>query len=123
MLKKTDGFSLVELLIAIVALIIGLLLIFELIVSQKKSFKVEHELIKMTQNIRASVDILLREFRMAGYKTLEADFLNSLQDWISSEYLPTSLRHALSLTKLTAAILPLPWTPTARGFQGAQNSG
>ncbi len=90
MLKKTDGFSLVELLIAIVVLIVGLLVIFEVIVSQKKFFKVEHELIKMTQNTRASVDILLREFRMAGYKTLEADFLNSLQDWISSEYLPTS---------------------------------
>jgi len=83
MLKKTDGFSLVELLMATVILIIALLVIFKMIISQKKSFKLEYELSKMSQNTRASLDILLREFRMGGYQTLEAGFLNSLQDWIS----------------------------------------
>ena len=77
MLKQTEGFSLVELLITAVILIIALLFIFEVVVSQKKSVKAEYELIKMAQNTRASVDILLRELRMAGYKTLEADFVNS----------------------------------------------
>ena len=90
MFYKKEGFTFVELMITMVIFILTLLFAFKAIVSQKKTLSVEQELTEMSQNTRASVDILLREFRMAGYKTLEADFLNALSDWISSEYLPTS---------------------------------
>ncbi|MBN1756437.1 prepilin-type N-terminal cleavage/methylation domain-containing protein, partial [bacterium] len=90
MFCKKEGFTFIELMITMVIFILTLLFAFKAIVSQKKTLTVEQKLTEMSQTARASLDILLREFRMAGYKTLEADFLNSLSDWISSEYLPTS---------------------------------
>ena len=85
---KPNGFSFIELMIAMAILCITTLAAFGVMISQKKSFKVEEELTEMSQNTRVSLDILIRELRMSGYKVLEEQFLDSLSDWISSEYLP-----------------------------------
>ncbi|MEW6381028.1 MAG: Ig-like domain-containing protein [bacterium] len=83
------GFTMVELLIATAILLLALSAAFGMMLSQKKAYKDENELIEMSQGTRASVDILLRDLRHAGYKVLESDYLGSLSDWVSSEYLPT----------------------------------
>ena len=83
------GFTLVELMLAAAVLLIALSAAFGMMISQRKAFKEENELIEMAQGSRASVDILLRELRHAGYKVLEQDFLGALSNWVPTEYLPT----------------------------------
>ncbi|MEW5800823.1 MAG: Ig-like domain-containing protein [bacterium] len=85
-----SGFSFVELMVSMGIFLIVLLAAFEVITSQKDTFKQEQAMIETSQSSRASLDILLRELRTSGYKVLEADFLGSLSRWISSGYLPTS---------------------------------
>ena len=87
---KPNGFSFIELMIAMAILCITTLAAFGVMISQKKSFKEEAALTEMSQNTRVSLDILIRELRMSGYKALEEQFLGSLSDWISSEYLPAT---------------------------------
>ena len=87
---KMNGFSFVELMIAMAILCIILLIAFGVMITQRKAFKAESEVMDMSQNTRASLDILLRDLRMSGYKALEEQFLHSLSGWISTEYLPSS---------------------------------
>lgn len=88
---KSNGFSFVELMIAMSILCIITLAAFGVMISQRKSFKEEEALTEMSQNTRVSLDILIRELRMSGYKSLEEQFLDSLSDWISSGYLPADV--------------------------------
>ncbi|MCL6582922.1 MAG: prepilin-type N-terminal cleavage/methylation domain-containing protein [bacterium] len=83
------GFTLVELMISMSIFLLALITVFEVITSQKKTFKEEQEVIWSTQNARASQDILLRELRSSGYKVLEPEFLNYLSTWVPADYLPT----------------------------------
>ena len=85
---EADGFTLVEVMITVAVLLLALSTAFGVMITQRKSYKAGNELIDMSQNTRASLDILLRDLRMSGYKALEADFLGSLSNWVSSEYLP-----------------------------------
>lgn len=101
---ENQGFSFIELMISMTILCIALLISLGVIVSNKKTFKAENEVMAMTQNSRASLDILLRELRMAGYKVLEDQFLGSLPNWVSSEYLP-SVPATIDLTQENSAII------------------
>ena len=87
--NEKKGFSMIELLIGLIIFCFTLLAVFGMIISQNKAFKAEDETMYMAQNMRISLDILLRELRMSGYKALEDQFLGFLEDWISPEYLPT----------------------------------
>lgn len=89
-LLKSNGFTFVEMLTCMAILVITLLVAFQIIVSQKEAFKAEEKLVEMAQNSRASLDILLRDLRLSGFKALEEDFLNSLSGWIHQDYLPSS---------------------------------
>jgi len=65
--KKSDGFSIVEMLIAVaIGLIVlaGLVVVF---VSQKKAYDVQAQVTEMHQNARAALDMISRDVAGAGY--------------------------------------------------------
>jgi type IV pilus assembly protein PilW len=72
--NKENGFTLVELLIAIA---IGLLVLGVLVstfIIQRKTYDVQEQLAEMVQNARAAMDIITREAQMAGFNPSGAAF-------------------------------------------------
>ena len=64
---QNRGFSLVELLIALFISSIMATVIFNLFIAQNKSFSIQDQVTEMQQNIRASLNMMVKEIRMAGY--------------------------------------------------------
>lgn len=66
-LPKSTGFTLVELLIALVigSLVIGA--VYSSLQSQHASYLAQDQVVEMQQNLRAAMNIMAREIRMAGY--------------------------------------------------------
>jgi type IV pilus assembly protein PilW len=64
---NTQGFTLVELLVAMVVSLLALGAIYSTFLSQFKSYQVQEEVAAMQQNIRAAMYHMQREIRMAGY--------------------------------------------------------
>lgn len=69
-----DGFTLVELLAAI--LISGIVLagIYSVFISQQKAFSIQDRIAEMNQNSRSAMDLMTRQIRLAGYKPATASF-------------------------------------------------
>lgn len=65
--RATAGFTLVELMIALFLGSILTMLIFTAFRSQEKSYETQEETIDMQQNMRAALEIMSTELRMAGY--------------------------------------------------------
>ena len=65
--SNRKGFTLVELLIAMAISGIVAGAIFTAFLSQQKSYLIQDQVAGMQQNIRAAMDIVVREIRMAGY--------------------------------------------------------
>jgi prepilin-type N-terminal cleavage/methylation domain-containing protein len=61
------GFSLVEVMAALVILSIALTAVFATFISQQKSFTVQNRVAEMQQNLRQAVEYTSRDIRMAGY--------------------------------------------------------
>jgi len=61
------GFTLIELLIAMAITGIVAGAIFTAFQSQQKSYLIQDQVTEMQQNLRAAMDIMVREIRMAGY--------------------------------------------------------
>ena len=61
-----DGFSLIELLVAVALSVIIMAAIYSTYYSQQKSFIVQEQLAAMQQNLRAAMFYMEREIRMAG---------------------------------------------------------
>jgi type IV pilus assembly protein PilW len=61
------GFTLAELLIGLFVSAIVMTSIFSAYYSQNKSYAVQEQVAAMVQNLRAAMDIMIREIRMAGY--------------------------------------------------------
>jgi len=70
-----DGFSLIELIVAIAISGIVLAAISTTFVSQSQSFEIQEQLVEMHQNARAAMDIMTREIRMAGYSPTGASIV------------------------------------------------
>lgn len=72
--SRNAGFTLVELLA--VMLISGFVLaaIYTIFISQDRAFRAQEQVAEMDQNIRAAMDLMTREVRLAGYKTSTATF-------------------------------------------------
>ena len=66
---KPNGFSMVELLLAIVTSLVFLGGIYSVFQSQQVAFSSQEQINEMNQNIRAVMDLMTREVRLAGYKT------------------------------------------------------
>jgi type IV pilus assembly protein PilW len=63
---NTQGFTMVELLVAMVVSLLALGAIYSTFLSQFKSYQVQEEVAAMQQNIRAAMYHMQREIRMAG---------------------------------------------------------
>lgn len=76
-----NGFTLIELLIAMAITGIVSAAIFTAFQSQQKSYLTQDNVVEMQQNLRAAMDIMVREIRMAGYdplQTANAGFVDNL---------------------------------------------
>jgi len=61
------GFSLVEVMSALVILAIALTAVFATFISQQQSFTVQSRVAEMQQNLRQAVEYMSRDIRLAGY--------------------------------------------------------
>ena len=64
---NTQGFTLVELLVAMAVSLLAIGAIYSTFLSQFKSYQIQEEIAAMQQNIRAAMYHMQREIRMAGY--------------------------------------------------------
>lgn len=75
LLKKNEqGFSLVELLIVVGISGILLIAVYNTFISQRKAITAQELITEMHQNVRAALDMMVREIRMAGYDPTGAGF-------------------------------------------------
>lgn len=75
MLRKSNGLTLVELLVVLVlsSLLAGAL--YKTFIGQQRSYAVQEQVADMQQNVRGAIDLMTRDIRMAGYRK---DVLDSL---------------------------------------------
>ena len=66
-MSKSNGFTLIELLVAMAITGIVAGAIFTAFQSQQKSYLIQDQITEMQQNLRAGMDLMVREIRMAGY--------------------------------------------------------
>ena len=65
--NKNGGFSLIELLVALVLSSMVMAALYRGAISQQKTYSIQEEVIDMQQNVRNAIDRMTREIRMAGY--------------------------------------------------------
>jgi prepilin-type N-terminal cleavage/methylation domain-containing protein len=73
-IMNRKGVSLIELLIALVIAAIAVAGIFRLFIAQSKAYTVQDQVAEVQQSIRTSMEVLLRDLRMAGF---DNDHINS----------------------------------------------
>jgi prepilin-type N-terminal cleavage/methylation domain-containing protein len=71
-LRRNNGVTLTELLIALALTGIVAGAIYKIFISQGRAYTVQSEVAEMQQNLRAGVFMMEREIRMAGYDTTRA---------------------------------------------------
>ena len=71
--KTHEGFTLVELMIAVAISSIILTAIYQMFIGQRKSYSLQNDIAEMQQTVRASETMMVREIRMAGYKLPDMD--------------------------------------------------
>jgi type IV pilus assembly protein PilW len=72
--NKENGFTLVELLIAMTIGLIILAALSSTFLMQRKIYDVQEQVVEMVQTARAAIDMMSREIRMAGYDPTGAGF-------------------------------------------------
>lgn len=65
--NKTSGFTLIELLIAMTLSLLVIASLGTVFLTQFKTYDLQEQLVEMTQNARAAMDMMTSEIRMAGY--------------------------------------------------------
>ena len=83
------GFTLVEILVALVITSILTIAIYSFFVGQHHAYTVQDQVIEMEQNARAALDMIRKELRMAGYHAMGDDLINNLSDFVPSSFIPT----------------------------------
>jgi len=71
---KKNGFTLIELMAGILISAIIMAGLYSVLFSQQKAFSAQEQVAEMNQNIRAALDLMTREIRLAGYKTSTSTF-------------------------------------------------
>ena len=66
-MHRDQGFTLIELMIAMVISLIVMSTIYSVYYSQQKSYVAQEQVAMMQQNLRAAMNIMTRDIRMAGY--------------------------------------------------------
>ena len=68
MLKKISGITLVELLVVLVLSSLLMAAFYRLFIAHQYSYAVQEQVVDTQQNVRAAMDLMTREIRMAGYR-------------------------------------------------------
>ncbi len=76
--RRKGGFTLIELLAGVLISAILLAGLYSTFVSQQTAFSAQDQVSEMTQNIRAGLDLMTREIRLAGYRNSTSTF-NGIQ--------------------------------------------
>ncbi len=76
--KTNRGFTLVELLVAMTMGLVVLAAVLQIFVSQNRTSAVQQEVLYAQQNVRAAMDLMVRETRNAGYDPQDNGF-NAIQ--------------------------------------------
>jgi type IV pilus assembly protein PilW len=71
---KKNGFTLIELLASMLISAVILAALYGVFFSQQKAYSAQEQVAEMNQNIRAALDLMTREIRLAGYKTSTSTF-------------------------------------------------
>lgn len=66
-LRKNKGLTLIELLVALVITAILVAGIYRTFIGQQKTYTVQEQVVDMQQNMRAGINRMMREIRMAGF--------------------------------------------------------
>ncbi len=67
-LKKIEGFTLIELMVAIAIGMVVLAGVTTTFISQTRHYNAQEQVNEMEQNARGALDVIIRELKMAGYK-------------------------------------------------------
>ncbi|MBU0484839.1 MAG: prepilin-type N-terminal cleavage/methylation domain-containing protein [Proteobacteria bacterium] len=85
-----QGFTLVELMIAVAIASIVMAVVAITFTSQEKSYSAQDQIVEMQQNLRAGMDLMTREIRMASY-TPVLDNVNDLSGGLQANFAVNSL--------------------------------
>ena len=69
-LKTNKGVTLIELLIALVMSSILISALYQVFISQQKTYTVQEQVVDMQQNVRVAISRMMSEIRMAGFGTV-----------------------------------------------------
>ena len=73
--NKEQGFTLVELVIGLAISLILMGVAVSIFNVQRKSYSLQEQVTEMQQNVRATMDMMVREIRMAGYDPTASGFV------------------------------------------------
>jgi prepilin-type N-terminal cleavage/methylation domain-containing protein len=81
--KRSQGFTLVEMLIAAFVSVLLMAAIFSGFIFQRRAFEAQQQVNEMQQNVRSATDMLSRDVRMAGYGLkVPSSKLSLWVDWV-----------------------------------------
>jgi prepilin-type N-terminal cleavage/methylation domain-containing protein len=69
LLFNKKGVSLIELLVALVISAIIIAGIYRVFIAQTRAYAVQDQVVEVQQNVRSAMDLMLRDIRMAGYRS------------------------------------------------------
>jgi len=72
-INQEKGFTLVELMVVVALSTIIIVAIYSAYIIQQRTYYSQDQVIEMQQNIRAGLDMMTREIRMAGYDPTESN--------------------------------------------------
>jgi len=73
-IRSNRAFTIIELLVGILISAVLLAGLYSVFFSQQTAFSAQEQVAEMNQNIRAALDLMTREIRLAGYKTSTSTF-------------------------------------------------
>jgi type IV pilus assembly protein PilW len=79
-IKKEDGFSLVELLIYMLMFIVVMGALYSVFIGNTKSYSSQENKVEMVQDLRAAMHLLVSDIRMAGLDPTDADGIGFVDD-------------------------------------------
>lgn len=94
--RTENGFTLVELLIAMVIALVVITSLASAFIYQRKTYDVQEQVTEMTQNARAAMDMMSREIKMAGYNPTGTLTLGTSVGIIYDESLDPAELHLLA---------------------------
>jgi prepilin-type N-terminal cleavage/methylation domain-containing protein len=90
MKKETGprGFTLIEVLVSLALIGVTLGTVYQIFLSQAEAYKTQAIIIQRQQGLRASLELVARDARSAGYPILDQSVLTNLTAWLPNSFIP-----------------------------------